>query len=401
VLFSLIGFVVMMLASAARGDDAFQAYQRKFAKRYADAAETMLRRAMFETRLAEIEAHNLKKGASYRKGVNALTDRTDAERAALLGRDRALAASFAADRLNSNTRTSGKEPTRTDSAHKASAPRNEKPASMDWREMDVISPVKNQGSCGSCWAHAATESIETYVAMATNAPPPVLSVQQVVSCAANEYSCGGTGGCGGSIAELAFTYAQLYGLTSNASYPYEAVTGSCEMTSASKMAPVAAVKMAPVATVSGYEKLPENDLDAVLDALVEVGPLAVNVDASAWHDYEGGVFDACSAKNTSNLNHVVQLVGYGRDDDLGLNYWLVRNSWGTTYGEDGYIRLLRPDDGAAAPCATDVTPLEGTGCLGGSATQYVCGECGVLFDVSYPLGAQMMPAPVGGATATA
>jgi len=129
-------------------------------------------------------------------------------------------------------------------------------------------------------------------------------------------------------------------------------------------------------------KLPENNATAVMAALANVGPLAINVDASSWHDYESGVFDGCDY-DKMDLDHVVVLVGYGTDDELG-DYWIVRNSWSPTYGEAGYIRIKRDplDD---TPCGIDESPEDGTGCKGAD-TQYPCGMCGVVFDVSYPTG---------------
>merc|ERR1739840_88225 len=102
------------------------------------------------------------------------------------------------------------------------------------------------------------------------------------------------------------------------------------------------------------------------------GPLAVAVAASDWGWYSGGVFDGCSYDDNIALNHAVVLVGYGTDEKEG-DYWIVRNSWGPGWGEDGHIRLK----------------MEGTACVGGPGNdqQTVCGMCGVLFDVSYPLGA--------------
>merc|ERR1712024_198372 len=109
--------------------------------------------------------------------------------------------------------------------------------------------------------------------------------------------------------------------------------------------------------------------------LANVGPLSVAVDASKWSFYSGGIFDSCDYSRNIEINHAVQLVGYGSDSDG--DYWIVRNSWGSRWGEDGYIRLRRD---SAAQC--------GTACSGGpgSDEQHVCGQCGVLFDVSYPIG---------------
>jgi len=110
------------------------------------------------------------------------------------------------------------------------------------------------------------------------------------------------------------------------------------------------------------------------------------VQADGWSDYENGIFNGCNDLNNVNIDHVVQLVGYGTDPKRGGDYWLVRNSWDVTWGEKGYIRLKRS---SSASCGVDKSPLDGTGCAGGDAEQQVCGTCGLLFDASYPLGAGM------------
>jgi cathepsin L len=88
--------------------------------------------------------------------------------------------------------------------------------------------------------------------------------------------------------------------------------------------------------------------------------MTVNVDASLWHKYESGVFNGCSYSDNMDINHVVVLVGYGTDEELG-DYWLIRNSWGTGYGENGYIRLARESE---VKCGIDHTPADGTACIG-------------------------------------
>ena len=118
------------------------------------------------------------------------------------------------------------------------------------------------------------------------------------------------------------------------------------------------------------------------------GPLTVNVDASHWHDYETGVFNGCDYDKNIDVNHVVVLQGYGTDPQYG-DYWLIRNSWGTVYGEDGYIRLKRESD-AEVQCGVDQTPLDGTACQGQNFNQTVCGQCAILLDSAYPLNARVI-----------
>jgi cathepsin L len=137
----------------------------------------------------------------------------------------------------------------------------------------------------------------------------------------------------------------------------------------------------PIAKVAGYVGLPSNRLQPVLQAVASQGPLAVAVDASAWSEYESGVFNGCNQTNP-DIDHAVQLVGYGTDPVYG-DYWIIRNSWSPLWGEQGYIRIAR--ETGTPTCGTDIHPQDGTECKGGPPTQTVCGTCGVLFDVTYPI----------------
>ena len=112
--------------------------------------------------------------------------------------------------------------------------------------------------------------------------------------------------------------------------------------------------------------------------LANVGPVAVNVDAIPMQSYGGGLMTGC-AVDKSHIDHVVQLVGYGEDNQG--QYWIVRNSWGPTWGENGFIRLKRGQD----KCGVDTSPGEGSGCSGGPDKVKVCGMCGILFDNAFPV----------------
>jgi len=141
----------------------------------------------------------------------------------------------------------------------------------------------------------------------------------------------------------------------------------------------------PAATLRGYEVLPRNDYAAVMDHLANVGPLTISVDAGPWGAYAGGVFDGCSYDESIIINHLVQLVGYGTTE-TGEDYWLARNSWGTGWGEDGYMKMKRETN---PPCGEDPLPLFGTGCVDDNVPiQTVCGQCGILYDTSYPIGVE-------------
>jgi len=246
------------------------------------------------------------------------------------------------------------------------------PPSVDWRDKKVISPVKDQGMCGSCWAFGSTEQVESYVAL-SGAALPILSPQELVSCNKNPQHCGGTGGCGGSIPELAFEFVKTSGLALEKDYPYLGRDAPCNTTAMSK----------PAATATGWVRLVQNDYDSVLTALATIGPLAVNVWAMPFQGYRSGVFTGCNYKTNMDIDHVMQLVGYGTD--AGKDYWIIRNSWGSSWGENGYIRVAR-DKQSLSTCGLDTTPADGTGCEGDPAVIGVCGQCGILWDVSYPTG---------------
>jgi len=154
----------------------------------------------------------------------------------------------------------------------------------------------------------------------------------------------------------------------DADYPYIQETGTCDTTK-----PIAA-------SVEYYVKLPANDANAVAEAIANVGPLTVAVDASNFHMYQGGIFDGCSFNDSIEINHAVTMVGYGHEN--GVDYWLIRNSWGEDWGEEGYMRLKREP---AHTCGVDEKPADGSGCTGSPDEVTVCGTCGVVYDVVYPV----------------
>ena len=141
------------------------------------------------------------------------------------------------------------------------------------------------------------------------------------------------------------------------------------------------INASPKIGITGYNTLTPNSQEEVLAHLTNIGPLAAAVAMRGWMHYTGGVFDGCGYDEHIILSHAVQVVGFGPD------YWIVRNSWGVDWGEEGYIRLKRQDE---VQCGLNTFPLGGTACEGGpgSSEQKVCGECGILWDLSYPLGAQ-------------
>jgi len=365
----LIAALCATVCLAQPGDDyteiLFSKFKAEHNKIYRTRQEHSYRLKVFKENIEKINKHNMA-GLSYKLGINQFSDMTEAEfKSQYLGGYKSL--------------VNPSEP-------KMQTPKmavKDLPESVDWRDKGVVSDVKNQGQCGSCWAFATTEIIESYAALATG-DLVELSAQQVTSCTPNPVQCGGTGGCYGSIPQLGYTYINLFGHATESDYPY--VSGH---TMATEECAYDIMNTAPVVGITGYDSM-SNDQDAVMNHLANVGPLAVAVDASYWGGYRSGVFDGCSFSENIGLNHAVVLVGYGTDASEG-DYWIVRNSWGSSWGEGGYIRLQRQ---AKAECGINSTPMDGTACVGGPGNdeQTVCGQCGILFDVSYPLGAHQVNA---------
>jgi len=351
----------LSLVLATDLDRQFGEFRARFGKKYESAAEHQYRLGVFSDNVKKINNHNRLRSNTYRMAVNEFADLTEEEfKDTFLGGYKRLPQSGAPQEEKENRVI-------------------DLPESVDWREAGVVTDPKNQGSCGSCWAFATVEMIESYAAL-NNVSLMELSTQEVTTCTPNPLHCGGTGGCRGSIPQLGYNYVQLFGLTTEKEYPYwsgiTGMTGNCKYD---------VERRTPVVGITGYNTLPSNDMDAVLNHLATVGPLAIAGDATRWQFYGSGVFSGCDYDSNISLNHAIMLVGYGTDIHNG-DYWLVRNSWGRNWGEHGYMRLARE---SSLTCGVNSTPMDGTACVGGPGTdqQTVCGMCGMLFDSSYPLGA--------------
>ena len=281
----------------------FQQYADEFGKQ--DTSKT--REALFNTKLAQIVEHNaayVAGNVTWYAAVNKFTDWTAEEFSRMKGKRGA----------------SLPPPSRGGVALPPAAAVQSNPAKVDWRDVTgVATPVKNQGYCGSCWAFASTATLESHFAIASGSPAPVLAPQAYVNCAPNDAHCGGTGGCEGATAEVAYNYTALAGgLPLEADLPYTAEDGDC-------------TPFTPAVTCSSYEKLEPNDAAALETALAAVGPMVVNV-AANWDTYGGGVFSGgcnwpLAPLEQCTLDHVVVAMGYNNDDD-GVGTWLIRNSWG-------------------------------------------------------------------------
>jgi len=299
-------FVALALISACAAtlsrDAQWEEFKLTFKKGYRNLEQESERKAIFMAHLDAIETHNAKFEAglsTYKQGINQFSDITfDEFQNTVLMREQSEVP--AKSKLNKI----------------ASQPKSH-PDSHDWRY--VMGAIKNQGQCGSCWAFGAVGAVEAQWSMAGNSAE-ILSEQMLVDCA--------YGDCDGGWVDDAFdTIMQKGGDCTEADYPYHATNGyTCK-------------SFSPVVNIAGYNFVDVyyDGVDTLSESVYNNGPHAVYVYANeAFQRYNSGIFDdyACS---TSSYNHAVINVGYDKTE----GYWLIRNSWSTSWGESGYMRMAR------------------------------------------------------------
>lgn len=210
------------------------------------------------------------------------------------------------------------------------APKNGEglPGNVDWREKGAVTPVKDQGQCGSCWAFSVTGALEGQHHRQTGQLLS-LSEQQLVDC--TRHLVFGNNGCNGGFTTRAFRYLRRAGADTEQVYPYLGKDSKCRFSSGGVGA-----------NMTGYTKINRNDQLALKDAVANVGPVSVAIAVhKSFRFYKQGVYyePGCGAGLILLLNHAVLAVGYGSEG--GHDYWLVKNSWGHSWGDQGYIKIVR------------------------------------------------------------
>lgn len=317
-------FLVFALFSAvpalARTQPVFQAWMKQQGRRYATEAERLYRNGIYDANVARIEAHNA--GAyGWTMEANKWADLTSAEWKARFAR-RGLTSRPSQATVSHFTSTMGL------------------PSSVDWEAAGAVTPIKNQGDCGSCWSFSTTGSVEG-IWFIKNGTLVSLSEQQLIDCSTAE----GNQGCNGGLMDYAFQYIiKNGGITTEAAYPYTA-TGPNKCKAAGK--PIAA-------TLSSYTDVTPNSQTALMTAVVQQPvSVAVEADQNSFQFYSGGVMNATCG---TNLDHGVLVVGYGADA-TGTPYWKVKNSWGADWGMAGYILLARGTyNGNKGQCGIQMQP---------------------------------------------
>ncbi|XP_015278756.1 PREDICTED: cathepsin S [Gekko japonicus] len=292
-------------------DHHWELWKKKHSKEYRNEKEEDNRRMTWEKNLKFITLHNLEHSLglhSYDLGMNHLGDMTSEEVATKL----------------TGLRTDPGYSWKQNSTSFVSKSAVGVPDSIDWRDKGCVTEVKLQGACGSCWAFSAVGALECQWKLKTGQLIS-LSPQNLVDCS----SMYGNHGCNGGFMTYAFQYIiDNKGIDSEASYPYTGQVGPCRYDPSAR-----------AATCSRYVLLPEFDEAALKAAVGTVGPVSVAVDATkeTFFLYKSGVYDDPSC--SQEVNHGVLVTGYGSLDSK--DYWLVKNSWGPHFGDQGYIRIAR------------------------------------------------------------
>jgi C1A family cysteine protease len=302
---------LVAVASCKPADDVWEAWKSKYGKVYESRVEESVRRANWEKRAAEVSLHNLEESLgmhSWTEEMNFLQDLSHDEYLAMLTPMKLSAHQIDAEHMHEESAST--------------------PATQDWTTQGRVTGVKDQGQCGSCWSFSATGGLEG--AWSASNSLVSLSEQQLVSCDTNDF------GCNGGWYYSAWEYLISYGgSVSEASYGYVSGNGGVPACQESSY-PI-------VAKLSSYKCTAKGSESALQDAVGNIGPVSIAIDAAmpSFSSYKSGVYAPTSCP-VNYLDHAVLAVGYNSLN--GQDYWIVKNSWGTSWGQQGYIWMARNDN---------------------------------------------------------
>ncbi|KAM7446020.1 hypothetical protein ABFA07_005629 [Porites harrisoni] len=323
-LLCLLPFVSGEIIKFREYEEHWYSWKSYYERKYETDAEEEVRYAIWRDNLRKIQQHN-SMGYSYTLGLNQFGDLTQDEY------------------LCDNFRGFRPDLSKNMSEESLFVPPGgvHLPFKVDWRTKGFVSPVKDQGWCGSCWAFSATGSLEGQHFNKTG-DLVSLSEQNLVDCSRKF----GNLGCEGGLMVNAFKYIESNGgIDTESSYPYRGRTGSCHFDSDYVGA-----------TLKGFKRIREGNEHDLLSAVATVGPISVAIDSShsSFQFYHDGVYDKPHCSST-HLDHAVLVVGYGTYE--GKDYWLVKNSWGTQWGMQGYIMMSRNKDNQCGIATDAIYPL--------------------------------------------
>jgi cathepsin F len=317
----------------------FDRFVAEYGKHYANDAELRHRFEVFKANLKLAAARSAEDGSTH--GITRFMDLTPEE-----FKTQILQAPLAPNHIAMNCLTKG--------VYKRSRPEITAPSpdTWDWRTVqNVVLPVRDQGSCGSCWAFSTVETLEGQNGIKKNQGMVglPLSPQYIVDCSkgsSSEMYLGTNttvqnGGCNGGWPWTAFddlsskdTISPLAGVPTDTDYPYKGITGTCKDITGKTITKVKQYNCV-TARDKNYVSATTKDMK---DALYNYGPLSIALNANPFQTYRNGILNPASCTTTA-LNHAVLLVGYGKDAASGQQYWIIKNSWGASWGEQGYVRL--------------------------------------------------------------
>ncbi|KAF3446378.1 hypothetical protein FNV43_RR11557 [Rhamnella rubrinervis] len=302
-------------SSPSSSQQLFETWCEQYGKSYPSEEEELYRFSVFQDNLAYVAQHNNMGNSSYTLSLNAFADLTHHEfKTSRLGLSPAIFKSKMGPKMLLNGDT---------------------PSSVDWRKQGAVTNVKDQGSCGACWSFSATGAIEGINKIVTGSLVS-LSEQELVDCDRSYNS-----GCEGGLMDYAYQFViDNHGIDSEEDYPYMGRDKSCNKGKLNRH----------VVTIDGYRDVPESNENQLQQAVASQ-PVSAGISGGgrAFQLYSKGIFNGpCS----TSLDHAVLIVGYGSEN--GVDYWIVKNSWGKQWGMDGYIHVQRNNGNSQGVCGINM-----------------------------------------------